>query len=168
MKEVHRIIVFFSELQEGCGLLSGAACWINQSCLTFCDPVDCSPPGSSVYGISPARILEWVVIFSSRGSSRPGAQTCISQVSCSAGPFFTTEPPGRDVLISGCGLAEKDTDIRISMGRRGAGSFSLWVSRCSDPPLKCQIQCDWVLFLTTRESKKIQTIKKLNCEYLYF
>ena len=51
MKEVHRIILFFNELQEGCGLLSGVACWINQSCLTFCDPTDCSPLGSSVYGI---------------------------------------------------------------------------------------------------------------------
>ena len=36
------------------------------------DPMYCSPPGSSVHGISHARILEWVAIFSSRGSSRPG------------------------------------------------------------------------------------------------
>ena len=36
---------------------------------TFCDPVDCSPPGSSVHGISQARILEWVAISFSRGSS---------------------------------------------------------------------------------------------------
>ena len=35
----------------------------------FCDPTDCSPPGSSVQGISQARILEWVAISSSRGSS---------------------------------------------------------------------------------------------------
>ena len=42
-----------------------------QSCLTLCDPMDCSPPGSSVYGILQARILEWVAIASSRGSSRP-------------------------------------------------------------------------------------------------
>ena len=31
-----------------------------QSCLTLCDPVDCSPPGSSIHGIFPARILKWV------------------------------------------------------------------------------------------------------------
>ena len=35
------------------------ACPVSQSCLTLCDPVDCSPPGSSVFGILQARILEW-------------------------------------------------------------------------------------------------------------
>jgi len=42
-----------------------------QSCLTFCDPTVSNPPGSSVHGISPARILEWVAIPFSRGSSPP-------------------------------------------------------------------------------------------------
>ena len=41
-----------------------------QSCLTLCDPMDYSPPGSSVHGILQARILEWVAIFFSRGSSQ--------------------------------------------------------------------------------------------------
>ena len=40
-----------------------------QSCLTISDPMNYSPPGSSVYGISQASILEWVAISSSRGSS---------------------------------------------------------------------------------------------------
>ena len=40
-----------------------------QSCLALCNPMDCSLPGSSVHGIFQARILEWVVISSSRGSS---------------------------------------------------------------------------------------------------
>ena len=40
-----------------------------QSCPTLCDPMDCSPPGSSVHGILQARILEWVAMPSSRGSS---------------------------------------------------------------------------------------------------
>ena len=53
-----------------------------QSRLTLCDPVDRSPPGSSVCRISQARILEWVAISSSRGSSPPRDQTCISYVSC--------------------------------------------------------------------------------------
>ena len=43
---------------------------VAQSCLTLCDPVDCSPPGSSVQGILQARILEWVAISFSRGSSQ--------------------------------------------------------------------------------------------------
>ena len=42
-----------------------------QSCPTICDRMDCSPPGSSVYGILQARILEWVAIPFSRGSSPP-------------------------------------------------------------------------------------------------
>ena len=45
-----------------------------------CSPMDCSPPGSSVHGISQVRILEWVAISFSRGSSRPWDQTCISCV----------------------------------------------------------------------------------------
>ena len=46
-----------------------------QSCQTLCDPMDCSPPGSPVHGISQARILEWVAISSSRGSSQPRDRT---------------------------------------------------------------------------------------------
>ena len=46
-----------------------------KSCLTLCNPMDCSPPGSSVHGIFQARILEWGAIFSSRGSSRPRDRT---------------------------------------------------------------------------------------------
>ena len=42
-----------------------------QLCLTLCAPIECSPPGSFVHGILQARILEWVAMCSSRGSSRP-------------------------------------------------------------------------------------------------
>ena len=59
---------------------------VAQWCLTFCDPMDCSPPGSSVHGSLQARILEWVAISFSRGSSQPRDQT---EVSCIAGRFFT-------------------------------------------------------------------------------
>ena len=52
-----------------------------QSCLTLCDSMDCSLPGSSVHGILQARILEWVAISFSRGSSRPRDQTWVSGVS---------------------------------------------------------------------------------------
>ena len=47
---------------------------VSQSCPTLCDPMDCSPPGSSVHGILQARILEWVAIPFSRGSSQPRDQ----------------------------------------------------------------------------------------------
>ena len=49
----------------------GHACVLTQSCPTVCDPIDCSPLGSSVRGIFPAQRLEWVAISSSRESSRP-------------------------------------------------------------------------------------------------
>ena len=42
---------------------------VAQSCPTLCDPVDCSLPGSSVHGIFQARVLEWVAVYFSRGSS---------------------------------------------------------------------------------------------------
>ena len=59
---------------------------VTQSCLTLCDPVDCSPLGSSVHGILQARILEWVAISFSRGSSQPRDRT---RVSCIPGRRFT-------------------------------------------------------------------------------
>ena len=58
---------------------------VTKSCPTVYDPMDCSLPGSSVHGIFQERILEWVVISFSRGSSWPRDQT---QVSCIAGRFF--------------------------------------------------------------------------------
>ena len=48
-----------------------------KSCPTLCDPMDCSPPGSSVHGILQARILEWVAMPSCRGSSQPRDRTHI-------------------------------------------------------------------------------------------
>ena len=79
-----------------CGSLSGRGTWgrmrvcvcvkVPQLCPPLCDPMDCSLPGSSVHGVLQARILEWVDIPSSRGSSQPRDQT---QVSHTAGRFFT-------------------------------------------------------------------------------
>ena len=53
---------------------------VPQSCLTLCDPMDCSPPGSSVHGILQARILEWVAISFSRGSSQARDRTQVSRI----------------------------------------------------------------------------------------
>ena len=61
-----------------------------QLCPTLGDPMDCSLPGSSVHGILQARILEWVAVPSSMGSSQPRDQTHVSGVSSLAGGFFTT------------------------------------------------------------------------------
>ena len=69
---------------------------VTQSCPTLWNPMDCSPPGSSVYGIFQARVLEWIAISFSRGSSWPRDRI---QVSCIAGRGFTIwgtrEAPGK-------------------------------------------------------------------------
>ena len=78
---------------------------VSQSCLTLCDPIDCSLPGSSVHGILQARILEWVAISFSRGSSQPRDQT---QVSCILSRFFivwaTRDTPSFSISTPICPL----------------------------------------------------------------
>ena len=78
------IMVFSNEIKELCAQLL--------ICAQLFDPMDCSPPCSSVHGISQARILERVAISSSKGSSRPKDWTYIF---CIVGWFFTTEPSGK-------------------------------------------------------------------------
>ena len=72
-----------------------AACVCAQLCPALCDPLNCSPPGSSVHGIILTRILEWVVISFSRGSSQPGTEL---ESPALAGGFFTAGPPGKPWL----------------------------------------------------------------------
>ena len=74
------------------------------SCIQVCDPVDYSLPGSSVYGILQARILEWVAMPSSRGSSQPRGWTCgFLHVPALAGRFFTTSATWKAPIITSHG-----------------------------------------------------------------
>ena len=84
---IHYINITISQVNDCAKLL--------QSCLTHCDLMDCSPPGSSVHGVLQERILEWAAIPFSRGSSWPRDRTHISWGSCTAGGFFTLEPLGK-------------------------------------------------------------------------
>ena len=70
---------------------------VAQLCLTFCDPMNCSLPGSSVHGILQTRILEWVTIPFCRGSSHPRDRTGIS---CIVGRFFTFWATKEDCILS--------------------------------------------------------------------
>ena len=79
---IHSIINIYKYVY----LLYISMCLVTQSCLTVCDPMDCSLPGFSVMGILQARTLEWVAMPSSRGSSQPRGWT---QVSGIAGGFIT-------------------------------------------------------------------------------
>ena len=78
--------------------------------------MDCSPPGSSVQGILQARIVEWVAMPSSRGSSPPRNRTQVSSVSCTASGFFTTEAPRNRTYCIPCGVA-------TSQNRHVGGAF---------------------------------------------
>ena len=74
--------------QEG----GGGGGLVAQSCLTLCDSMDRSRPGSYVHRILQARILEWVATHPSRDLSYPGIEPASPAL---AGGFFTTEPPGK-------------------------------------------------------------------------
>ena len=78
----HLIFIFWP-----CGMAYGilfpcVCARLSQLCLTLCDPIDCSPPGSSFHEILQARILQWVAMPSFSRSSWPSDWTCISYVSC--------------------------------------------------------------------------------------
>ena len=77
---------FYQHSQWLKNYLCHVLCLVAQWCQILCDPVDCSPPGSSVHGVSTARILEWVAMPSSRGSSQPRDRTQVSRI---ADRFFT-------------------------------------------------------------------------------
>ena len=88
------------------------ACSVAQLCLTLCDPMDCSPPSSSVHGISQARILEWVATSSFSLSSWLRIQPASLAL---ADGFFTAEPLGSPMLmlkyISSACLEKEDAGV---------------------------------------------------------
>ena len=79
------------ELQTQCMCVCARA----QSYPTLCNPMDCSPPGSSVHRIFQKRILEWIAISYSRWFSDPGMEPTSLVSPPLAGMFFNTEPPGK-------------------------------------------------------------------------
>ena len=121
-------------------------CSVAQPCLTLCDPMDCSPPGSSVHGSSQARILEWVTISFSRGFFWPRDQTWVSCISCI----------GRQILYHwatweahlGCGILiwrpqlAKTGSIMDSWGEISAQAFKpVLILQPERAKLKRSLQC---------------------------
>ena len=91
-------------------VLSPWCCSVAKLCPTLCDPRDCSPPGSSIHGVSQARILNGLLFPSPGDLPDPGIELvspALQKISCITGRFFTPEPPGILCLIShlskGCG-----------------------------------------------------------------
>ena len=107
---------------------STCVCVCIQSCLTLRDPMDCSPPGSSIPGIVQARILERVITPSSRGPSPLRDWTCVS---CIGSRFFTTEPPGNPKFsVDQCQVRGKGITLRIKeKGRGRRQGFNSWVRK---------------------------------------
>ena len=97
-----RLFALFSFVQLSFNFFQGVllnmhAYSIAQLCPALCDPMDCSPPGSSVYGILQVRILQCVANSSMASSQHRDG----SGISCIAGGFFTAEPSGKSLdLIS--------------------------------------------------------------------
>ena len=77
--------------------LSTGSEWVKS--LSLWDPVDCSPPGSSVHWILQARILEWVAISFSRGSSRPRDWTQVSRIAGRRFNLWATREPSPKALL---------------------------------------------------------------------
>ena len=85
-----KIVILFKQWLEHYRFYQVLVCVLSHfSRVQLCSPMDYSPPSSSVHGILQARILEWVALPSSSGSSLPGDWTCVSCISCITGRFFT-------------------------------------------------------------------------------
>ena len=116
-------------------------CALAQSCLTLCDPMDCSPPGSSVYGVFQATVLEWGAISSSRGSSWPRDPTHISCGSCIDRRFLSPLSHLRSPYTIGA-LVSKRGSLQLwrSMEEEGALYFEpLPTPRVSSTPKHWEI-----------------------------
>ena len=97
-EEGRQDLFFFHYYLKSVGVLEAFGQWFSYpavcvlsrfSCAWLCNPMDFSPPGSSVHGILQARILEWVAMPSFKGSAQPGDQIHVFCVSCIEGIFFT-------------------------------------------------------------------------------
>ena len=93
---IHICVYIYTHTSMGSYRPIICCCSVAQLCLTLCDSMDCSLPGSSVRRIFQARILEWVVISFSRGLPNPGIEP---ESPALPGGFFTTEPPGQLIQL---------------------------------------------------------------------
>ena len=107
---------------------------VAQSCPTLCDPMDCSPPGSSLHEIFQARILKWVAISFSRGSSQPRDQTWVS---CTAGRFFTDWATREDIVSDNRLLSWLWTSLIAQLVKNRPAVQETWVRSLGwEDPLK--------------------------------
>ena len=107
--------------------------FVSQSCLTICNPIDCSPPGSSVHGILQARILQWFVMPFSRGSSWSRDQIWISYI---PDRFFTIWATSKTPYTP------KDSPL-FPLSQTSTFLLTLWLGLCHWPLDKRRVWDDW-------------------------
>ena len=119
---------------------------VTQSCLTLCDHMDCSPPGFSVHGILQARILEWVAIPFSRGSSWPRDWTLVS---CIELPFELQGSPRYSLARPTCkSWNPKETPLFIQVSE-----VTTEICLQSDCPLWMAVREDRIQLLPSENSQ---------------
>ena len=119
---------------------------VAQSCLTLCDPMDCSLPGSSIHGIFQARVLKWVAISFSRGSSQPMDWTLVSRI---ASRHFTIWATREGTM----GEAHKSTYSPQNFLKYSKHKYHwYWVSRA------IHIWEGWCHILNFSKNKKVKTL----------
>ena len=112
----------------------GCGCLVTRSCRALWDPTGCNPPWDS-----PGKNTGVGAISFSRGSSRPRDRT---RVSCIAGRFFTTEPPGNARLAAGLTPGHHMRLLRKhSPAQRGSSAVSLAALPLAEPRPSCVSQC---------------------------
>jgi len=119
--------------------LSLCACSVVQLCLTFCDPMDCRPPGYSVHGIFQARILEWRLPFPPPGDlPEPEIEPVSPALLAMAGGFFTPEPPEKPFFCLHSSL-NKEKFVQTS-----DESSTDVMSRLAMVPFSAHLHKEWI------------------------
>ena len=137
--------------------------------------MDCSPLGFSLHGILQARILEWVAMSSSRGSSHPRDWTHVSCTSCIAGRFFTTEPPGKllnlvwtNQIVLGELVKIQDSPLQVYSNScwslkkpktKVRDDFSIWLVQTTDNKKLEPTDLDWWETGEASEEPRVQIYK---------
>ena len=105
-------------------------CSVTQLCPTLCGRMDCGLPGSSAHGIFQARVLGWVAISCSRGSSWPRDQTCVASITYIVGRFFTAEPLGKPIYMCSYLFFWEEYTNKLKKGVFSLGYFQMDLSWC--------------------------------------
>ena len=134
-----------------------------QSCLTFCDTMDCSPPGSSLHEILHTRTQKLAVMPSSRGSSHPRGQTFLCCSACVARRFLTANSPEKPICVCVCVCVCVYVYSQMFMYIHIYTQLYIYISVI----VWCIIRNIYLVFLQTlQSSKKPQNFLRRSCCYL--